>query len=33
MDDKLTPEEKQTLLKLARQSLEAGVRRRGASEP
>ncbi|MGA2490950.1 MAG: AmmeMemoRadiSam system protein A [Anaerolineales bacterium] len=26
MDDKLTPEEKQTLLKLARQSLEAGVR-------
>ena len=27
MNDKLTPEEKQTLLKLARQSLEAGVRR------
>jgi uncharacterized protein len=26
MDDKLTPAEKQTLLKLARQSLEAGVR-------
>ncbi len=26
MDDKLTPPEKQTLLKLARQSLEAGVR-------
>src|SRR5512136_148736 len=27
MDDKLTREEKQLLLKLARQSLEAGVRR------
>lgn len=26
MNDKLTPEEKQTLLKLARQSLEAGIR-------
>ena len=31
MDDKLTPVEKQTLLKLARQSLEAGVR--GAALP
>jgi len=31
MDDKLTLEEKQTLLKLARQSLEAGVR--GAALP
>jgi AmmeMemoRadiSam system protein A len=27
MDEKLTPEEKQTLLKLARQALETGVRR------
>ena len=27
MNDKLTPEEKQILLNLARQSLEAGVRR------
>ena len=27
MDDKLTPEEKQTLLRLAREALEAGVRK------
>jgi AmmeMemoRadiSam system protein A len=31
MDDKLTPDEKQTLLKMARQALEAGVR--GATLP